>query len=232
MKSNRSGPLRRAGFPAAATLALALLLPARPAAADPQQEAAAAAGGGGRLSAGTLETATAAGQTEATGIAHSGRYTLYTGLIGAAFIRPALLSRRGLPLEADPDNDGDGLYDEAELTGSAYGGLSLSDPNAWDTDGDGMSDGSEAAGGYNPLDPGDVLKITAVESRHGTNTVEWIARSGIQTILQGTRPDACTQVVHEADFPGGSPPWYMITNRYSWAAGPATNRFLRVRSSP
>jgi hypothetical protein len=65
---------------------------------------------------------------------------LASGLLGAV-----LVGRRVAPVSAQPDSDGDGLYDEDET--AVYG----TNPNARDSDGDGLADGDEVFEGTNPL---------------------------------------------------------------------------------
>jgi hypothetical protein len=73
---------------------------------------------------------------------------LRRGITGAALAAAILLSTTlAAPMAGAQavDSDGDGLYDEDEIT------VYLTDPNAFDSDGDGLGDGEEVYYGTDPL---------------------------------------------------------------------------------
>ena len=91
---------------------------------------------GTRAAGGGYTNLSAAGQPGGIAVAMAGTLPLNTGTIvnQAGFLsmfslRPNLLSVHGVPVEVDPDNDGDGLSDVAELTGSAFNPATSPDPN-------------------------------------------------------------------------------------------------------
>jgi len=199
--------------------------------AAPTQELATVSCAGGWIANGTMRMAVCAGSLGGP-VSHGGNQTHYGGFIGASFIQPGTLSANGVPVEADPDNDGDGLEDGSEVDGTAFDGYAVTDPNRADTDGDGMSDDAEARGMYDPTDPGHLLRIIAFDTGNGTNSLTWIGRAGLNRVYAGEEllSGAPTQLLHEAAFGGGTPPWYKTTNSHSWAAGASPNRVYQVET--
>ncbi|MCS6770496.1 MAG: glycoside hydrolase family 26 protein [Kiritimatiellae bacterium] len=84
----------------------------------------------------------------------------------------------GLPLGADPDDDGDGMADDWE---TAYG-LNPRDPTdaSLDPDLDGASNLSEFIANTNPLDPTSFLRISATSATGGVWSIRWLGQTGVQ----------------------------------------------------
>jgi len=202
-----------------------------PATAAPEQEMSTTSSCGGWCSNTTMQTATCAGQPGTTGLSTNGRYTHYTGFLGGAFILPGTTNTAGVALEADPDNDDDGLTDSDEVSGAAFQGYTSTDPNNGDSDNDGMSDADEAAGMYDPNDPGHLLKIIALTNNAGVVTLTWIGRGGgsYNTILwsDDLLDGPCGNTLVVIMDSDGDPPWYKTTNSLTWVET-ATNRYFRV----
>lgn len=157
------------------------------------------------------------------------------GFLQAMELRRAELDTDGdgVPDELDRDNDGDGLLDLAELDGSAFGGHAVTDHNNADTDGDGMTDGEEAAGMYDPLDPGHRLVITRIEWDAGRPRIYWIGKGGgtVNTLLGTTNlvDTPFANVLASAPYFGGVAPWYKVTNTTAFVAEEDI-QFIRVRT--
>ena len=199
--------------------------------ASPTQELATVSGAGGWVTNGTMRMVFCAGclgGPTSRGAAHVN----YSGFVGASFIQPGTVNANGIPIEADPDNDGDGLADADEVTGAAFEGHATTDPNKADTDGDGMRDDAEARGMYDPTDPGHLLRITAFETGNGTHTLTWIGRAGLNRIYHGSEllDGSPTQLLHEATFSGGAPPWHKTTNNYTWSSNTDSKAVFGVRT--
>ncbi|NKB23968.1 MAG: hypothetical protein GKR87_06240 [Kiritimatiellae bacterium] len=184
---------------------------------------------------GTYANVHALAQPGTVSVSSDGTYTHYAGFIGSSFLRPHVLSANGIPIEADPDNDGDGLEDSTEIDGSAFVGLANSDPNNPDTDGDGMTDSVESNGGFDPTDAAHHLSIVSLELLPGGNfRVHWIGRGG------GTRHIVWTEnqwggfgnalSLTDTNIMGGTAPWYKVTNSFTWTGTIATNRFIFIES--
>lgn len=122
----------------------------------------------------------------------------------------------GVPDEIDPDNDQDGLEDEEELSGTAFNGLAVTDPNRSDTDGDGVGDAGEADAGTDPLDPDRYLRFTRIETPDGNLRLAWEARDGRRYRIYNL---AAWPALHprtllaSLEVAGGTPPWYVVTAR-------------------
>jgi len=215
----------------AVVLLLAALL-ASSATAEIVQTSGTASCTGGRCACATAAGVFTLAQLGPTGVSISGSYTHYGGFIGTAPMRPGTTNAQGIALELDPDNDDDGLTDEAEVTGSAFGGHASSNPNADDSDGDGMSDGDEADGMYDPNDPGHRLAIVSAETSGGMLTLTWIGKGGgTVNRIQSSDSPGCgtfTNTIHSAAYTGGAYPWFKATNTHSWVQSPAGQRFFCV----
>lgn len=162
---------------------------------------------------------------------NAGTIVNQAGLLNTFFVRPNLLSVRGVPVEADPDNDGDALSDVAEVTGSSFSPATPSDLNNPDSDTDGFPDGAEALAGTNPNDDDFALRITAITDVTGQRFVAWLARGNNErTYRVLTSPDLTTPfstVIFSDTVAGGTYPWYAVTNVIADAS--ATNKlFYRV----
>jgi hypothetical protein len=140
----------------------------------------------------------------------------------------------GVVDEDDADDDGDGLSDVIEITGTAFLPTTASDPLDEDSDGDGMSDAAEAAAGTNPRDPKAALRITDVSVRDGLVRLSWRSRGGYRySVRSGDDPSAGGVTVTSVLATGGIEPWYETTTTWTNAAGDPL-RFYRVnaQSSP
>lgn len=199
-----------------------------------EQTASVTSGGGACFSNATEWTAACVGQPGTVSVSANAQFTHYAGFLGGAFLRPGETNAHGIALEADPDNDDDGLMDSAEVSGSAFGGHAHTDPNAADTDEDGMDDGAEAAGMYDPNDPSHRLEILLLTHSVGNLGLSWIGKGGgtTNTIRWGPDlvPGTFTGTVHSAPYPGGDAPWFKQTNTYIWAESGTTTRFYQVRT--
>jgi hypothetical protein len=211
---------------------LLVVLGACSVAGDAEQETAVAAGCGGWSSNATVRTVCCAGQPGTTGVSTNTRYVHYAGFLGAAFIQPGVTNADGTPLEADPDNDDDGLTDTAEVSGSAFDGHASTDPNKADTDEDGMDDAAEAAGMYDPHDPHHLLVIVSFTNDEGNVTLTWIGKGGntINAILSSDDlvSDDFSDIVHSDAYTGGDDPWYKTTNTHVWVESGTTSRYYQV----
>jgi len=200
--------------------------------AAPEQSSSTIAACGSWHSNITVSTVCAVAQPGTVGVSGNGRYMHYAGFIGGAFIRPTATNTDGVALEADPDNDDDGLLDGDEISGAAFSGHASTDPNDADSDKDGMSDAAEAAGMYDPGDPGHSLKILALTESADNLTLKWVGKGGgtQNTILWGGNliEGAPTNVLHAAAFAGGVSPWFKSTNSHTWVESAVTSRFFRV----
>ena len=200
--------------------------------AAPEQRSSTVSACGSWSSNVTVSTVCAVAQPGTVGVSSSGAFTHYSGFIGGAFIRPGTTNIHGVAVEADPDNDDDGLTDTAEVSGSAFGGHAHTDPNAADTDDDGMSDADEAAGMFDPNDPDHRLAILSLAQSNGSLRITWIGKGGDTTnaVLWSSDvvAEELTNVLHRAAYAGGDSPWFKMTNAHEWAAGGVTRGFYRV----
>ena len=157
------------------------------------------------------------------------------GFLNTFFLLPNQLSVHGLPVEADPDNDGDGLSDMAEISGSAFDPVVPTDLNNPDSDGDGMPDGAEAIAGTNPNDEDALLRITSITATNGQRFVAWNARGNhertYRLIAASEAGQPFSSVVFSNTVGGGIAPWYAVTNVVTDVS--ATNKlFYRVTVTP
>lgn len=198
------------------------------------QDSSVVAGSGNRLTNTTVQTVYVVAQPGTTEVSGNDQFTHYAGFIGAAFIQPGVTNAQGVALEADPDNDNDGLTDADEVSGAAFEGYASTDPNNVDTDGDFMSDYDEAQGMYDPNDPNDLLVVKSLTYETGNFCLEWIGRGGGTTniILCGDDliSGGITNQFHSAPYAGGNPPWYKVTNSYIWPTSGKMNTFYRIKT--
>lgn len=157
---------------------------------------------------------------------------LYGGFLGAAYLAPHDLSTHGLPQEMDPDDDGDGLPDWDEVTGTAFLGFAVTDPDRADTDGDGMDDYKEALLLFDPNDPLHALCFVAVTNTPSGLNLVWTTRGG------GTTNDvwwssslgagAFSNLYDSIVVFGGLPPWHKRTVVIPLPVSSTSNRFFRI----
>ena len=123
---------------------------------------------------------TAAGQPGGIAVsAHAGAGWIHQGgLLGGYVANPSLdTDKDGIVDEIDGDNDGDGISDLDEITGTAFEPVTATNPNSADTDGDGHSDAEEQFAGTNPTDGEHYLRFTDIADVGNELAVSWLARS-------------------------------------------------------
>lgn len=193
--------------------------------------------GGGRLCSGGLYTnISACAQPGGITAAISGSYVNYAGFMGGFSLQPWLdTDGDGLANEADADNDDDGLFDLAELTGSEFTPVTYTNPNDADSDDDGVSDYAESVAATHPLDDSMYLHITdfAVLGHPADEVaIVWQGRDGrldqvcaVTCLVSGVE-----QVLGEIRPSGGSPPWYEVYPAYTNPVSGTTNMFFYIKT--
>ena len=147
-------------------------------------EASVLDGAGGIAAGGEYQLVTATAQPGVSRTAAGGGVgglRHQAGFLGAFALRPGLdRDGNGLADEWDDDNDGDGLEDGAELSGSAFaaawGVAAPTDLNAADSDGDGAGDDHELRAGTDPNDAASQFAITAIQRDAAGTRVTWKGR--------------------------------------------------------
>lgn len=192
---------------------------------------------GNQVSGGGIHGVYAAGQGGSVAQAEGGGVTHYAGFLGCFLLSSALdTDQDGLVDELDGDNDGDGLTDLAEASGSGFSPQTVTDLNATDSDHDGMTDGEESVARTNPLDPGSLLAITGITLGSGpTAKLTWKARDGMNYNIYRTEdltdPGASTYVT-TVSAAGGTAPWYETSASTDVDAATSTNAMFSVEIAP
>ena len=141
----------------------------------------------------------------------------------------------GLADELDRDNDNDGLADTAEIAGSSFSPNVPTLVNLADTDGDGQLDGWEAAAGTDPSNLDSLLKLVAISNAPSGRGVAWMARGNNQKtyVVRATTDPRQTYsaVIFSNTVPGGSAPWFAVTNAITAPAAP-DRQFYAVEVVP
>ena len=189
-------------------------------------------GSGCWVSGGSDSNISAAGQPGGVLVSTNGNLVNLAGFLNAFVLRCGCdADCDGLPDELELDNDGDGLNDVAELTGSAFQPTAPTNPNDPDSDHDGFTDAEEAAAGTDPTGSNALLRITSVQKTGGSVIVGWLARSNKTyrvkndvTLAGGSVLTSLVATV-TADGPGPAP-WYPTTHYYTDTNAPATNAFF------
>lgn len=218
----------------ALTLALAAAYPAH---AEYRLINRTIAGVGGQ-SSGVLYQNHAAG-SQASGIAYSrtGSPVIlqnYAGFMGTFSLMPHRLAVDGLPHELSADNDGDGLFDDTEIIGSAFNPATPTDPNRADTSGDGVSDGAHAMAGTDPTSTESFLRILGIEHTASDIALSWLARQDktyrvVYTDLSHAYP---TNLLMTVSGGPGHGPWQVTTNTLLVPASIALRTFAIEVQAP
>ncbi len=173
-------------------------------------------GSGTRASGGSYTNLSAAGQPGGIAVASGGSYVNQAGFLNTFCLKPGQLGVHGIPVEIDPDNDGDNLTDMQEITGSAFSPATPTDPNNPSSGNTGMSDLQASIAGVNPYDSNATLRIVAVTNASGQTYVAWRAHGNNErTYVVYSTTNAMQQyatVVFSNKVAGGSYPWYVTTN--------------------
>jgi hypothetical protein len=186
---------------------------------------------GGRAAGGSLAVVSAVGQPGGVQIMTGNDRALYPGFLNTFVVRPGLdTDGDGLVDELDGDNDNDGLADTAEVSGSAHGYVTSSDPNAADTDEDGTPDAEEAFAGTDPGNDAEQLKITGVLRDGSGVQITWQARGGKSYgIYAADAPDSAPTRLGDVSAEGGVGPWAVVTTNFSdMGAGSQDETLYRV----
>jgi hypothetical protein len=168
------------------------------------------------------------------GVSASETLAEFSGLSAVNPLHPEQLSASGLAREWDLDNDDDGLADALEVSGTAFDGYAVSDPNNPDSDGDGMPDGAEAEAGFDPLDAGHRPWIESVEQLpNGSYRFVWNGKGGgaVTRLAYSDHLEAgsFTNVILSTNIMAGTAPWYKITNSCTWAGSFDQARYIRIQ---
>ena len=196
-------------------------------------------GAGRWLQGGTLTNVAAIAQPGGVSVTAGGAVANQAGFLNTFLLRPALDSDGdGVPNEADPDNDDDTLGDATEIAGTAFSPVTDTDPDDPDSDDDGAGDAAEAVAGTDPWDPLMFLQIVTVRPV-SSNLVEvgWVARSNktYRVLAEPSVPQApgfTSELAQVVAGGPGSPPWFVVTNRYTDPAAVTNNLFYRIEALP
>lgn len=188
-------------------------------------------GAGGRSAGGDYALVASAAQpggVRFSGDGAAGGWRHQAGFLGTFVMQPGLdHDGNGLPDELDDDNDGDGLGDVAELTGSdfdaAWGVAATTDPNDADSDQDGAGDAHELGAGTDPNDADSIFAIIGIQHEAGGTRVSWQGR-GAGTRYQVLSRDGSYQppvdLLEEVAVDGGDgAPWFTTNASVLDAAG-------------
>lgn len=193
-------------------------------------------GFGGRSSGAIYENTSAAGQPGGVQYGTAGglgETQNYAGFMGTFSLRPALIAEDGLEHELSADNDGDGLGDHVEITGSTFDPITPTDPNAGDTSGDGISDHAHAVAGTDPTSAGSYLRILAIGQEDDDMVLTWRARQDRSYRILYAE-DSHTSPTNLLDTAVGDPgigPWQVTTNTISFPASGTLQTFgIEVQS--
>lgn len=190
-------------------------------------------GAGAVASGGTFTNISAAGQPGGVAVATGSSYVNQAGFLNTFLIKPSLMGVHGIPVEIDPDNDGDGLADEIEINGSSFSPFSPTNPNLADSDGDGVTDRSESVAGTNPMDAAAMMEIVRI-SRGGIADIAWVARSNktYKVLFAVTPLQPVTNELTTVTATGfANAPWYVLTNTLT-DGNAATTRVYAIEVLP
>ena len=164
-----------------------------------------------------------------------GTYLNQAGFLNTFCMKPGLLGAHGLPVELDPDNDGDGLNDDVEMAGSSFNPVAPTNPNLADSDGDGTPDNEEAVAGTNPMDANALLELVTIR-RTGYVELNFMARSNknYQIVYADTPDKPVTNLLTYFTFTGyATSPWYATNCIWSdFSVNPTNSRIYGVRVLP
>jgi hypothetical protein len=130
------------------------------------------------------------------------------------------------PVSAAVDADGDGIQDlneDPNRNGLVDPGET--DPDASDTDTDGTGDGTEAALGTNPLNPGSFFQLRATRQPGGNLQLAWPSQPGNRFDIRFSPDLADWSTLLESGFPAINPG---TTSRYTPPPSATPCGFYRV----
>lgn len=158
-------------------------------------------GCGGWCSNATYKTLIAAHQPCPVGFNQSASHLNYSGFLQTFVLHTNLdTDADGILDENDPDNDGDGLDDSAELGGTSFSPNTVTDTQLADSDDDGASDGHEAGAGTDPWNAGSLLEVTRMVGGSNAVQVVWKSRQGYTyDVLAVTNLDGLAAVTAVVD---------------------------------
>lgn len=219
-----------------AILVLLLLCTFEIKAVTPLQECSTLQGHGGAMTGPGLRLVFSAGQPGMVSTTQGQGITCLGGFFNCFTFTAGDTDGDGVVDEIDPDNDGDGLGDGEEVTGSAFSPSTPTDLNRADSDGDGVTDGAESAAGSNPDNPTEYLHFTEVAGETAGPSLSWQARAGKRyRVYQKTPWDGVTDgtLVATVSAAGGSPPWFTTTGHvFDVEAGDASHRIYYIEVEP
>ena len=191
-------------------------------------------GAGAWSSSGTLSNLSAVAQPGGVAVSSGGTYCNFAGFINTGgALGSTDTDQDGLIDMFDKDNDNDGIDDTVELAGTGFDPTTVTDVNNPDTDGDGVNDGNESQTGTDPTDIDAFLRFSAIH-QNSPVTLVWPARGGTTYNIYRT-DDSLTNsptLIGSTNVAGGTAPWFVITNTFTDASAPGTDRSYYVIGVP
>ena len=146
-------------------------------------------------------------------------YTVREGFISSFIFQPSAdHNNDGIPDEDDPDDDGDGVSDLDEISGSLFDPVTPTDPLLSDTDGDGVEDIDEAYAGTNPQDSNAYLHLAELNLNGSQFRLHWEGREGFHyQVIAAETPEQLLLnpvVLQTLTAGAGSGLWKVSTEEY------------------